>query len=221
MAQPRENLYLKLGGSSKSKLNAENAAIDLVKEYIPPSASAEQVVKDMKPFQMDASHIAMLSKEKSKQPKSSKKKTKPLSAKERRSLHIYDIPKEAIRYDLFEPLHQLWLGYMKELYDQGHDAQVFRQKLLKADYHGAIFEVIKSTNPSMVGLRGIVVQETQNLFNMITNTNQLKRIPKAGTVFSMELPMCNIRLTIYGQQLLVRSAERAAKKFKPKPTIDM
>lgn len=95
----------------------------------------------MKPLQMDANQSAMLSKEnKKKQLKPSKKKTKPLSAKEKRSLHIYDIPKEAIRYDLFEPLHQLWLGYMKELHGQGHDPQVFRQKLLKADYHGAIIE---------------------------------------------------------------------------------
>ncbi|KAJ8660516.1 hypothetical protein O0I10_003562 [Lichtheimia ornata] len=221
MAQPRENLYLKLGSLGKSKENAKNAAIDLIKEYIPPNTSAEQVFKDMNAFQMDARQTPMVSKEQKKQHKPSKKKTKPLSAKEKRSLHIYDIPKEAIRYDLFEPLHQLWLGYIKELYNQGHDPLVFRQKLLKADYHGAIFEVIKSTNPSMVGVRGIVVQETQNLFNMITNTNQLKRIPKAGTVFSLELPMCNVRLTIYGQQLLVRSAERAAKKFKPKPTIDV
>lgn len=94
----------------------------------------------MNAFQMDARQTPMVSKEQKKQHKPSKKKTKPLSAKEKRSLHIYDIPKEAIRYDLFEPLHQLWLGYIKELYNQGHDPLVFRQKLLKADYHGAIFE---------------------------------------------------------------------------------
>jgi hypothetical protein len=41
------------------------------------------------------------------------------------------------RYELFVPLHELWLQYIEELYGKSNP-NIFGQKLLKADYHGAI-----------------------------------------------------------------------------------
>ncbi|KAI9484801.1 Rof/RNase P-like protein [Zychaea mexicana] len=150
-----------------------------------------------------------------------KKRGKRLTASEKRAMRIYDIPKKGVKYAHFEPLHNLWQGYMKELYGQGQNPSQFAQKLLKADFHGAIIKVTKSNNPLLVGSAGIVVQETQNLFKIITQEDRLKSIPKGKTVFQVELDACACTLTLYGQQLLTRSAERAAKKFKAKPTIDL
>lgn len=172
------------------------------------------------------------------------KKSKRLNARQRRQLGIYDIPKEALKYENFVPLHDLWLGYMKELYGSGgQDIKTFAQKLLKADFHGAIFTVVKSINPVLVGISGIVIQETQNIFSIITKDNKLKsklkthvrivllqqhtdtdhlaEVPKANTVFTMKLDVCAHTFTLYGQQFICRSAERAARKFKAKPTIDI
>ncbi|KAI9272968.1 Rof/RNase P-like protein [Phascolomyces articulosus] len=151
-----------------------------------------------------------------------KKRGKRLTASEKRAMQIYDIPKKGVKYELFEPLHNLWQGYMKELYSQGQSNSLqFAQKLLKADYHGAIIKVTKSSNPLLVGSTGIVIQETQNLFKIITKENKVKSIPKSKTVFQVELDCCSCSFTLYGQQLLTRAAERAAKKFKAKPTIDL
>ncbi|KAI8140983.1 Rof/RNase P-like protein [Fennellomyces sp. T-0311] len=170
-------------------------------------------MNEMKVVYLDATEVI---------PKSdpTKKRGKRLSAAERRAMKIYDIPK-GVKYDHFMPLHNLWQGYMKELYSQGQNTQQFGQKLLKADFHGAIVKVTKSSNPVLVSATGIVVQETQNLFKIITKEDRLKSIPKAKTVFQVELDVCKCTFTLYGQQLLTRSAERAAKKFKAKPTIDL
>lgn len=104
------------------------------------------------------------------------KKDGKLTAKEKRRLKVYDIPKEAHQYRLFEPLGELWQGYIDKLLLQG--TANFEQKLIKADFHGASFTVIQSTNPSYVGTSGLVVQETLSMFKIITKENKLKRKEK-------------------------------------------
>ncbi|KAI9310004.1 Rof/RNase P-like protein [Dichotomocladium elegans] len=214
-----EDLYQREGGLKPSKSN-QDVATALVKEYIPSNVSTARVFSSMKPVHLDGHDWTSTARELKKKQKLPKK-IKAMNAKERRALGVYDVSKSAARYELFIPLHELWLGYIRELYEQGTNAQIFGQKMLKADFHGALLEVIKSTNPALVSQKGIVVQETQNLFRIVTKDNKLKHIPKAGAIFAFDLPMCNFRLTLYGQQLLVRAADRAAKKFKPKPTIDL
>ncbi|KAG0168945.1 RNase P/RNase MRP complex subunit [Apophysomyces sp. BC1015] len=174
----------------------------------------------MKSVFLDAANVPVNEMTKKKKTRKQQLKDRPLNARERRSLKVYDVPRD-IRYEWFVPLHELWQGYMKDLYGQGCDSQQFAQKLLKADFHGAIFTVVRSTNPTYVGATGIVVQETLNLFKIATKNNKLKQIPKAGSVFTVTADACQCVFTLYGQQLLCRAAERAAKKFKAKPTIDL
>jgi hypothetical protein len=50
-------------------------------------------------------------------------------------IHIYLL--NFFRYELFVPLHELWLQYIEELYGKS-SPNIFGQKLLKADFHGAI-----------------------------------------------------------------------------------
>lgn len=47
------------------------------------------------------------------------------------------------------------------------------QKLLKADYHGAILKVYKAKCESYVGIEGIVLQDTQRSFKIITSANKI------------------------------------------------
>jgi ribonuclease P protein subunit POP4 len=47
-------------------------------------------------------------------------------------------------------------------------------KLTKCDYHGSIFTVRKSKNVSLVGIAGIVVKETVNTFELLTEKNLIK-----------------------------------------------
>lgn len=41
--------------------------------------------------------------------------TKKLSSRQKREMKIYDIPREQQVYELYLPLHELWLAYMKDL----------------------------------------------------------------------------------------------------------
>lgn len=164
-----------------------------------------------------------------------KQKPSPLSARERRSLGLYDIPREQARYALFEPLHSLWLGYIREVLgnDVHRGGPEAAQKLTSADFHGAEVEVSRSGCVSRVGVKGIVVKDTRFVFEIITRRNKMKTIPKEGTVFQVVVPikkkvdsaaeggeaktesaMEDFVFEIHGDQFLYRAADRASKKFK-------
>ncbi|KAG0328735.1 RNase P/RNase MRP complex subunit [Podila humilis] len=145
-------------------------------------------------------------------------KSKVLTAKEKRELHVYDIPLEARKYELFLPLNALWKGYMQEIFGSCSPT-AFTQKLLKADFHGAIITVTRSKCPTYIGATGIVAQETENVFKIITLNNSLRVIPKVNNVFSIAIK--NSVFTLHGNQFRYRSSQRSTKKFKSKPTIDL
>ncbi len=42
-------------------------------------------------------------------------KPKSLSAKQKRKLCIYEIPKTQQKYSIYEPVHQMWCAYMREI----------------------------------------------------------------------------------------------------------
>ncbi|KAJ2764233.1 RNase P/RNase MRP complex subunit [Coemansia nantahalensis] len=153
---------------------------------------------------------------------------KKITAKERRQLKIYDIPEEARRYELFQPLHRLWSKYVESLLGQDVGAlladpkqrQQLLGKLIKADLHGARMSVVRSKCPNFVGCGGIVAQETKNTFKLITEDDRLVVTPKTGCVFGLELPSGHECL-LYGDQFKYRASERASKKFKPRQTVDL
>ncbi|KAK7955803.1 uncharacterized protein PG986_005025 [Apiospora aurea] len=164
-------------------------------------------------------------------------KPKPLSASQRRKLGLYDVPKEGRRYAVFEPLKKLWVGYMREvlgshLYTGGPTCAA---KLCAAEYHGAEVEVTRSGCPSRVGLKGIVIKDSKFAFEIITRKNELKLIPKEGTMFRLYIPAPvqgatdtatttsadkndesnnGFSFEILGDQFQYRSADRANRKFK-------
>lgn len=47
-------------------------------------------------------------------------------------------------------------------------------KLYRADFHGALVTVIQSKCPSYVGLTGIIVMETKNVFKILGQDNKCK-----------------------------------------------
>ncbi|KAG8527567.1 uncharacterized protein KY384_007720 [Bacidia gigantensis] len=123
-----------------------------------------------------------------------KRRVKPVSAKEMRKLRIYEIPDDARKYELYVPLHKLWLGYMWEILGIGEGRTPFITAdskggiLTSADYHGALLKVVRSRCVGHVGLEGIAVRDTKFTFQIITRKNELKVIPKQHTVFHFELP---------------------------------
>lgn len=122
-----------------------------------------------------------LNERKLQQKKRSKNKPRPLSAAQKRQLCLNEIPKEQQKYAIYEPLHNLWVGYMREilgLNDPGRAVHITPnasgQMLASADMHGAEITVVRSRCVSRVGLEGIVVRDTRFTFEIITKRNIVK-----------------------------------------------
>ncbi|KAL5466873.1 hypothetical protein EMCRGX_G031030 [Ephydatia muelleri] len=146
---------------------------------------------------------------------------KRLSAKKKREMKLYEIPKAQQSYDQYLPLHNLWKDYVTDLLQPSKTSNPshLSQKVLKADYHGAIIKVVRSKCSSCVGKEGILLQETQNTLKLICRDNKIRTIPKANSVFAFGLD--GFLFTLYGNHMRYRTGERSARKFKDKTTVDL
>ncbi|KAF2265744.1 RNase P/MRP, p29 subunit [Lojkania enalia] len=156
------------------------------------------------------------------------RKPRPLSAAKKRSLGLLEIPMEQRRFAIYEPLHNLWLGYMREILGVGGERAYVNAAssgpvLASADMHGAMLKVVRSRCVSRVGLKGIVVRDSKFVFEIITKGNALKTIPKEHTVFRFKIPIptkegCEpqspLIFEILGEQFQNRAPDRANKKYK-------
>ena len=162
-------------------------------------------------------------------------KPRPLSAKQKRALCLYEIPKEQQKHAIYEPIHRMWCGYMREILGLNDGKKAYVNAvgagpiLVLADYHGALLEVVRSRCVSRVGLKGIVVKDTKFTFEIITQRNEVKTAPKEHTVFRFEVPfqeekdggenaMMETRkplvFELHGDQFESRAPDRANKKFR-------
>ncbi|KAI8815005.1 hypothetical protein BJ742DRAFT_481 [Cladochytrium replicatum] len=144
---------------------------------------------------------------------------KLMNAKERKEKGVFDIPKDLQKYELYVPLHQLWAQYMEEMIGNVTDPSTLLPKLVKADLHGCKLTVVRSKCPTYVGQSGILLKETENMFELIGNDNKLRSIPKMNSVFTFQIK--GQLVTLYGNQFCTRSSERISKKFKSKPTVEL
>lgn len=102
--------------------------------------------------------------------KLAKRKVDCLSAKERRKL--FTITKNSkLNYSTFAKINTIWHGYIQSLLKDNLVGNEL--KLAKCDYHGAKLAVSASINPSLIGIVGIVVQETKNTFKLIDKNNKI------------------------------------------------
>ncbi|KAG8706800.1 hypothetical protein FRC09_002197 [Ceratobasidium sp. 395] len=119
-------------------------------------------------------------------------------------------------------------------------------KLVKADFHGSkltgksplLLQYTKlnegltvkaSKCPTLVGVSGIVIEETANVFRVITPDDRVKVLPKQNSVFTFSIPLKpeqedsapQIQFELYGNQFRFRADDRASRKFKSKETIEL
>uniref|UniRef100_A0A8C1K9I4 Ribonuclease P protein subunit p29 n=1 Tax=Cyprinus carpio TaxID=7962 RepID=A0A8C1K9I4_CYPCA len=180
-----------LGGDSRAAADAFTKAF--LRNCLPQ-------IKDENIEEMMGHKAVVLEYKRPKKKKGKTRKAKGLNAKERRQLKIFQLKPEHQKYTLFHslflPLHELCKQYIVDLCNAlkpGCNPQMIQQKLLKADFHGAVLTVTTSKCPSYVGLTGILIQELKHVFKIITKEDKL------NSVFSV----------------------RSAKKFKVKGTIDL
>jgi ribonuclease P protein subunit POP4 len=175
-----------------------------------------------------------------------KRKPKPLSAKEKRQLGVFKLKKEEIRYSIYRGLHEMWIRYMLEILGFLKDGKAVPAAinrpvtasghgslLASADFHGAEIEVVRSSDAGKVGLKGIVVRDTQFTFVIVTRKDEIKTVPKRNAVFRYEIPLPEepdeagkddngeeegmrrkLVFEVHGNQFEFRPADRANRKFK-------
>uniref|UniRef100_A0A4W5Q9Q6 Ribonuclease P protein subunit p29 n=1 Tax=Hucho hucho TaxID=62062 RepID=A0A4W5Q9Q6_9TELE len=202
-----------LGIVSQSDKQAEMFTNGFLKNSLPGMSK-----KEIGDFMLRKAVVLKYAKKK----KEKKKRAKGLNAKQRREMKVFQLKPEHQKYDLFLPLHELWKQYIRDLCNglkPESNPQSIQQRLLKADFHGAILTVARSKCPSYVGTTGILVQEMKHVFKIITKEDKLKVIPKRNSVFAVEID--GFVSHIYGSKFELRSSERSAKKFKVKGTIDL
>lgn len=153
-------------------------------------------------------------------------------------LEHYGIP----TIEEFVPLNTLWQSYMQDLlFPNGTvpSLTVILPKLSTADFNGSLLTVVQSKNTNLVGIRGIVVCDTQFSFVICTprceDSKQwneeradfspleivggLRIIQKRGTLFAFDVLLGKddeecIGFTIIGSRFEFRAVDRSGKKFK-------
>jgi len=161
-------------------------------------------------------------------------------------------------YTSFLPLHYLHTQYLLQLLSlpplpsnfpptlpqltSGQSPESIQSKLVKADFTGILFRITSSRNHSLIGIKGIVIEETASTFRLVTRENKVKVIPKSGTMFTLSFPCyalppgvprvdgevpdpsdvkghiaryAHIEVDLLGSAFGFRSGERAGRKLKP------
>ncbi|GIQ81303.1 hypothetical protein KIPB_002245 [Kipferlia bialata] len=102
--------------------------------------------------------------------------------------------------------------------------------LVRLDMHGAAIEIVRSTNPQWVGVRGIVLQETANTLVLVlpregerpedeAPLTVLKR--KISFKLMLPPPLSGFGMVFHGPYICYTSYDRASRKFKDKAGLHL
>ncbi|KDO32662.1 hypothetical protein SPRG_02363 [Saprolegnia parasitica CBS 223.65] len=127
---------------------------------------------------------------------------KRLSQGQRRAAGFH-VATPSLPYASALELHDLWLQYMADLIGN-EDLSVipastsfatcsFGAKLRKADYNGCLLTVVRSRNPGLIGLEGVVLAEHKNVFQLVTAKEKVVLVPKVGSSFAFTLDTSTFR----------------------------
>jgi len=85
------------------------------------------------------------------------------------------------------------------------------ENLVRHELIGLRVEVERATNKCLIGLKGLVVDETYNMLVIETGKGE-KKVQKKGTIFIFHLPNGK-RVEVDGGLLVGRPEDRIKKKF--------
>jgi len=234
-----EKIYGKLpesirSSATESQGDDRSALVSYLRENLGSSEHPEIEAELKKTFPLRKTKVDRKAYKKKKPPKNQiRKSNKFLTSRERRDLGLFQLvpsykngKNPSVKYADFEDLRNLWKDYMRELLDLPHyepknfkpDSDPLRIKVCRADYHGARLKVTKSLVGNNVGLEGMVLMETRNTFQILTESDALKTIPKNKTSFTFKLD--GYQFTLDGSIMDCKPSERAVKKWKNKGPLD-
>jgi ribonuclease P protein subunit POP4 len=120
--------------------------------------------------------------------------------------------------DIEMTMHALWKQYIASLLNNVQQADTIYNKILKADLHGSVIEVMESNNKNQIGIIGIVILETRRSFVIINRNDKIKTILKKGSTFRINLGYTAVK--IIGDNFMYKAVERSKTKFKNKYVLN-
>lgn len=216
-------LPVSIVGRATTSGDREEYLINFLENILPSS--------DTKSISDELRKTFLFNKHKTKHRSCKPKKAKFLTARKRTTLGLNKLKtKSNLKYGDALALNELWLEYMRQMLGVNDFSALpqrpieprwdgIGQQLLKADFHGAKISVVRSKCPSLVGIHGIVLQDTKCTFRVLGEDDIIRTIPKDTVVF--KIYMGNVSLQLFGRELCVRPAERSVKKFKTPHMADL
>ncbi|XP_043260928.1 ribonuclease P protein subunit p29 isoform X1 [Colletes gigas] len=220
MAESNQNVCLTLPKNITKQIstckNSEQYIINFLQNTLPSNDSNSIADELRKSF--------ILSKHKNNWNRKKRCKGKLLTSRKRMQLGLRKIGyKDGMKYNDLLPLNQLWLNYMQQMLGDKFFSNVpkdptdsnwetVNQQLIKADFHGAEISVVGSKCPSLIGLHGIVIQDSKNTFRICGKDNIIRTIPK--DVIIMNIYLKQIKLELFGKDISIKPADRTIKKLK-------
>lgn len=129
-----------------------------------------------------------------------------------RSMKI-SLPKAEQKYAIYEPLAKLWQDYAKKVVGGSAIANA-GDKMLRMDFHGAEIEVVRSRDPGLVGLGGILVVETAATIIVVSKNDRAVTVPKNAVIVATSIGERRFEIAL--PLLPYRASERSARKIKKK-----
>ncbi|XP_076882008.1 ribonuclease MRP protein subunit POP4-like [Bidens hawaiensis] len=131
----------------------------------------------------------------------SKRSKKHMSMKQHKKIGSLDLPQDHHKFEMFQPMHDMWKDYMAKLLKSVGKSQML-QCILGADLHGAHILVVDCKMAVFKGVSGIMIRETAETFGIITKDNKFKVVLKKISVFMLQVDCWKI--TLYGDKLTSR-----------------
>ena len=114
-----------------------------------------------------------------------RKRKKTLNSSQRKSFGLFSIPKEMQKFNLYLEIHELWKEYISDLLKGIENDLLISNKLVKAELVGCFITIVESKNPTIVGISGILIRESLNMFYLLSKLDKLYKIAKTNTIFTI------------------------------------
>jgi len=88
------------------------------------------------------------------------------------------------------------------------------RNLIRHELIGLEVEVVESTHPGYVGIKGVVLDETMNLL-LVKTERGVKAIPKKTSTFRFKLPD-GVKVDVEGWVIAARPEDRVKRRIKKK-----
>lgn len=197
-------------------IDRNKATQDYIRHNIEPYCEVTQDQLKNTNYALDETRTVKKSEDPDKKKKKREKKPKnPLRLNSKKRKQLYKLKEsDRLKYSTFEKINQIWEKYVFQVIKEGGDSL----RLFRIDLHGCKLEIEASKNPTLIGHRGIVVQETKNTFIIIKSDDKTCTVPKKDSIFTFHVDGTLYRM--YGSSLLFTTQNRTKVKFKQKRAID-